>query len=170
LQILPVAALLSLGSNLDDRAANIELAIQRLEAFGKVIARSSLYETEPMEMKNQAWFLNCVIALETTMTPQQLLATALSIEQSMGRQRLVPKGPRVIDIDILFFGELIENSATLTLPHPALHRRRFVLSPLAEIDPDFKHPVLKKTIRQMLDSLPPDGAVHKYQLAKGRRP
>jgi 2-amino-4-hydroxy-6-hydroxymethyldihydropteridine diphosphokinase len=163
LQTLPVTAYLSLGSNLGDRTAHIEAAIQRLEAFGKVTARSSLYETEPMEMTDQPWFLNCAIAFEATMSPQELLETVLSIEQSMGRRRLVLKGPRVIDIDILFFGDLIENSAALTLPHPALHRRRFVLEPLVDIAPDFKHPVLRRTIRQMLEDLPPEGAVHKFQ-------
>lgn len=118
-----------------------------------------------MEMKSQPWFLNCVIAFETGMTPQQLLQTVLGIEQRMGRQRLVPKGPRIIDIDILFFGDSVESSATLTLPHPALHGRRFVLEPLAEIAPDLRHPVLKKTVREMLKSLllhgTTDGAVRK---------
>ena len=158
-------AYLSLGSNLDHREANLEEAIRLLEANGKVVARSSVYETEPMEMKNQPWFLNCAIAFETATTPQQLLETVLAIEQRMGRQRLVPKGPRIIDIDILLFGDCVESSTTLTVPHPALHRRRFVLEPLAEIAPDVRHPVLKKTAREMLKSLPlhggTDGAVRK---------
>lgn len=155
---------MSLGSNLDDRAANLERAIHQLEAFGKVIARSSVYETEPREMKDQPWFLNCAIAFQTVMPPHELLQTVLMIEQRMGRLRLVPKGPRIIDIDILLFGDYMENSSTLTVPHPALHRRRFVLEPLVEIAPEVSHPVLKKTVRAMLDSLHrDDGVVRKLK-------
>src|SRR5205807_8575923 len=103
-----------------------------------------------MEVKSQPWFLNCVIALEPGMSSQQLLTTVLAIEQSMGRRRTQHKGPRTIDIDILFFGDSIEESATLTVPHPALHHRRFVLEPMAEIAPELRHPILKKTVREML--------------------
>ena len=152
-------AYLSLGSNLGDRAANLEEAIRRLEKFGKITAKSSLYETEPVEVETQPWFLNCAIALETEMASQQLLAAALAIEQSMGRRRTRHKGPRTIDIDILFFNDSIEASAALTVPHPALHLRRFVLEPLAEIAPDLRHPVLKKSVREMLDGLPSTGGV-----------
>lgn len=147
-------AYLSLGSNLDDRAANLNEAIHRLEAFGRVTAKSSLYETEPMEMEGQPWFLNCAIAIETEMTSQQLLATVLVIEHNMGRHRIQPKGPRNIDIDILFFDDAVEDSKTLTIPHPALHLRRFVMEPLAEIAPELRHPILKKTVREMLRDLP----------------
>jgi 2-amino-4-hydroxy-6-hydroxymethyldihydropteridine diphosphokinase len=155
---------LSLGSNLDDRAANLEEAIRRLEAFGRITAKSSVYETEPMEMESQPWFLNCAIAMETGMTAQQLLSTALAIEQSMGRRRILSKGPRTIDIDILLFDNSVEDSATLTIPHPALHQRRFVLEPLAEIAPDLRHPILKKTVREMLNGLPPySGTVRKLK-------
>jgi 2-amino-4-hydroxy-6-hydroxymethyldihydropteridine diphosphokinase len=157
-------AYLSLGSNLDDRAANLAEAIHRLEAFGRITAKSSVYETEPMEMESQPWFLNCAVAMETGMTAQQLLATVLSIEQSMGRRRILSKGPRTIDIDILFFDNSVEDSATLTIPHPALHQRRFVLTPLVEIAPDLRHPILKKTVREMLDDLPPhSGRVRKLK-------
>ncbi len=150
-------AYLSLGSNLGDRDANLQEAIRHLEAFGRVKARSSLYETEPMEMTNQPWFLNCAVAFETDLVPHELLDSVLSIEKSMGRQRLIPKGPRVIDIDILFFDDQIENSADLTLPHPALHQRRFVLEPLAEIAPSLEHPILNQSVTEMLDLLPSSG-------------
>lgn len=107
-----------------------------------------------MEITEQPWFLNCAVALETELGPHQLLDSVLSIERSMGRQRLIPKGPRVIDIDILFFDDQIENSADLTLPHPALHQRRFVLEPLAEIAPKVQHPILKQSVKEMLDLVP----------------
>jgi 2-amino-4-hydroxy-6-hydroxymethyldihydropteridine diphosphokinase len=152
---------LSLGSNLDDRAANLEAAIHRLEQLGEITAKSSVYETEPVEMEQQPWFLNCVIALETELTPEEFLTRILAIEQSLGRRRIQPKGPRLIDIDILFFGSSIVNTETLTIPHPALHQRRFVLEPLAEIVPEFRHPVSKKTVRELLHALPEGDAVRK---------
>jgi 2-amino-4-hydroxy-6-hydroxymethyldihydropteridine diphosphokinase len=111
--------------------------------------------------------LNCAAALETTATPEQLLASILGIEAEMGRQRIQSKGPRNIDIDILLFGELaggkVLDSPALTVPHPAMHQRRFVLQPLAEIAPAVQHPVLKKTIQELLDALPTGQTVRKYQ-------
>lgn len=106
---------------------------------------------------NQPWFLNRAVAFETALGPHELLDSVLSIEKSMGRQRLIAKGPRVIDIDILFFDDQIENSADLTLPHPALHQRRFVLEPLAEIAPSLEHPILNQSVTEMLDLLPSSG-------------
>jgi len=152
---------LSLGSNLGDRENNLSAAIARLRALGHIVAVSSLYETEPVEFTDQPWFLNCVVLVETTETPMQLLATVLAIEQEMGRVRTQKKGPRTIDIDILLFGETILDTPELTVPHPAMHQRRFVLEPLVEIAPEVWHPSLKKTIRALLGELPAGPAARK---------
>src|SRR5436189_6122736 len=118
---------LSLGSNLGDRAANLDTAMQRLEDLGTIVARSSLYETEPVETpEKQPWFLNCAVALETELMPRQLLSRVLAIEQMMGRRRIQPKGPRIIDRDIVFFGKSLVETSALTIPHRVLHERRFV--------------------------------------------
>lgn len=152
---------LSLGSNIGDRETHLRDAIARLGAAGQVLSASSFYETEPVEVADQAWFLNCAVALETTKTPEQLIGALLEIEQKMGRQRTQEKGPRVIDIDILLFGDAVVNSPDLTIPHPAMHRRRFVLEPLAEIAPEARHPVLKETAQELLDNLPGGQVVRK---------
>jgi len=152
---------LSLGSNIGDRAANLQSAIGELSRFGKVAAVSSFYETEPVEFTKQPWFLNCAVSLDTEKTPSQLLRALLEIERTMGRLRTQQKGPRKIDIDILLFGDSSVNTATLTIPHPAMHERRFVLEPLVEIAPDARHPLLNKTVRELRDSLPPGQAVRR---------
>lgn len=146
-------AYLSLGCNIGNREANLREAVTRLGALGTVTAVSSFYETEPVEFLEQPWFLNCVVLLETDLTPKLLLSRLLEIERAMGRERLQPKGPRLIDIDILLFGEEVINQPDLTVPHPALHKRRFVLEPLAEIGPGAMHPVLRKTARELLAEL-----------------
>jgi 2-amino-4-hydroxy-6-hydroxymethyldihydropteridine diphosphokinase len=154
---------LSLGSNIGDRAANLQAAIEHLKDLGKIQAVSSIYETEPVEYSRQPWFLNCVVALETEKMPKQLLAAVLGIEQKMGRRRssALPKGPREIDIDILLFGSSVIDTKQLTIPHAAMHERRFVLEPLADIAPEQRHPVLKRTVREMLDALPAGQVVRK---------
>ena len=152
---------LSLGSNLGDRAANLNDAIARLKKIGDIVAASSFYETEPVEVTAQPWFLNYVVALETEKMPKQLLTAILDIEQQMGRRRNQQKGPRIIDIDILLFGSSIVNTKNLTIPHPALHERRFVLAPLAEIAPDLRHPVLKRSIRELRNALPSGQSVRR---------
>lgn len=128
-----------------------------------MVAVSSFYETEPVEFTDQAWFLNCAVALETSSTPEQLMANILKIEREMGRRRMQEKGPRIIDIDILLFSNKIIDSPALTVPHPAMLERRFVLQPLAEIAPEQQHPVLMKTIRELLDALPTGQTVRKLK-------
>jgi 2-amino-4-hydroxy-6-hydroxymethyldihydropteridine diphosphokinase len=154
---------LSLGANVGDRAGHIREAITRLGSVGCVVAVSSFYETEPVEFTDQAWFLNLAVALETTEMPNPLMTALLSIEQEMGRQRTREKGPRTIDIDILLFGDLIMDSQKLTIPHPAMQHRRFVLEPLAEIAPEARHPVIGKTVRELFAALPAGQTVRKIQ-------
>ena len=125
-----------------------------LRRVGSIARVSSFYETEPVEFTDQDWFLNCVVAIETELSPDLLMAALLEVEKAMGRERTIRKGPRTIDLDILLFGESVLSSPGLTIPHPEMAHRRFVLQPLAEIAPDAWHPVLKKTARHLLDELP----------------
>lgn len=154
---------LSLGSNVGDREGHLLQAIGRLREHGLYVALSSFYETEPVEVTDQAWFLNCAVALQSPESPAQLMADILRIEKAMGRQRVQKKGPRTIDIDILLAGDTIMYAPDLTIPHPAMAERRFVLEPLAEIAPQARHPVLKKTVRELLDGLPAGQTVRKLQ-------
>lgn len=145
---------LSLGSNLGDREQHLRAAIQHLHQIGELRALSDVYETAPVDVLDQPWFLNCVAEITTGLMPMQLLGRIQQIELELGRRRLRPKGPRTIDIDILLFGRAVVDSPKLIIPHPALHQRRFVLLPLAEIAPALRHPVLKRTMRELRDSLP----------------
>jgi 2-amino-4-hydroxy-6-hydroxymethyldihydropteridine diphosphokinase len=156
-------AYFSLGSNLGNREQNLQEAIRRAKAWGRIVAVSSFYETEPVEFTDQPCFLNCVIALETTADPAQLMRELLRIENEMGRKRTLKKGPRSIDIDILLFGDAVVNTPELTIPHPEMTRRRFVLEPLAEIAPELLHPVSQKAVKELLAELAPGQRVQKYQ-------
>jgi 2-amino-4-hydroxy-6-hydroxymethyldihydropteridine diphosphokinase len=147
-------AYLSLGSNLGDRAANLRAAIAELELAGRIRAVSGFYETQPVDVPNQPWFLNCVIVIETDKTPREMLRLALNIEAAMGRLRMRDKGARNIDIDIVLFGDQVVNEPGLKIPHPAMHQRRFVLEPLVEIAPQALHPELGKTAQELLAALP----------------
>ena len=155
---------LSLGSNVGDRQRNLREAIHRLQAWGRVAEVSSFYETEPVEVIEQPWFINCAVGLETSQSSSELMARMLEIEREMGRMRVQKKGPRIIDIDILLFGDEIVNTPDLTIPHPAIAERRFVLEPLAEIAGQARHPVFKRTIAELLQDLPGGQAVRKVKI------
>jgi 2-amino-4-hydroxy-6-hydroxymethyldihydropteridine diphosphokinase len=139
------------GGNEGDRILHMQQARTNIELIcGRILQISSLYETAPWGEKNQADFLNQVMLIETIQSPQSLLQAILSIEEKGGRKRTVKNAPRTIDIDILFYDSLILEEPGLTIPHPRIAERRFVLEPMNEISPDFRHPILGKTIQQLL--------------------
>lgn len=150
-------AAIALGSNLaspfGDREANLREVVRRLGELGKVKAVSSFYDTEPVGYQDQPRFLNGAVVLETSLAPLELMRALLEIEQAMGRARTIVNGPRVIDLDLLLYGDRVMNTAELTLPHPEMQERRFVLAPLHEIAGEWTHPVLGLTVREMLARL-----------------
>ena len=142
---------LGLGSNLGDREQNIRTAIQHLNAAQVTVDKlSPIYETEPEGVQEQGLFLNAVVEVSTEMRPLQLLQVINKIEALMKRTRTIRNGPRVIDIDILFYQSAVVQSPELTIPHPRLYQRRFVLAPLADLAPNWRDPVSKKTITELL--------------------
>ena len=142
---------LSLGSNLGDRERHLQDALDLLQAPDLRIQRiSPVYETEPREVRNQPWFLNLVVEAQTDLFPKQLLARTSKIERQLGRRRLIEKGPRTVDIDILFIGSFVLRTPNLTVPHPRFAERRFVLAPLADLVPEWRDPVSRRSVRELL--------------------
>lgn len=159
---------LSLGSNLGDRAANLERAVEELCRAGvKVLRRSAIYETEPVEYLEQPWFLNCVVEAETQLAPRELLGKLQGIESRFGSRKLVPKGPRMIDLDVLFYGSEVIEETGMEIPHPRLARRLFVLVPLAELVPDLRHPVLGMTPSELLEITPDRSEIRIWRSPEG---
>jgi 2-amino-4-hydroxy-6-hydroxymethyldihydropteridine diphosphokinase len=142
---------ISLGSNVGDRDMHLKRALERLAAEDiRIVRTSALYETQPRDLPDQAWFLNQVVEIETSLLPMQLLGRTQKIERALGRIPTRPKGPRVIDLDILFYADTVIATPGLEIPHPRLADRRFVLEPLAELAPELRHPQTGHTVREML--------------------
>lgn len=159
---------LSLGSNLGDRATNLERAIEALSEIGvRVLRRSSIYETEPVDFLVQPWFLNCVVEGKTSLEPRQLLEGLQAIERKLGSKKLIPRGPRIVDLDIIFYEAAVIHEAGMEIPHPRLAERRFVLIPLSELAPEFLHPVLRKTAAELLAATQDRSAVRIWQPGQG---
>lgn len=145
---------IGIGSNIGDREANCLNAIERLKDKGIVVKKvSSVYETEPWGLKEQPRFINIAVEVETRFSTEELLNTLKAIEKEMGREEAVKWGPRIIDLDILFYDDIVIDMEHLQIPHPLLHERDFILFPLSEIAPDKVHPVLKKTVAQLVEEL-----------------
>ncbi len=152
---------LSIGSNIGNKKDNIERAIWRLCEKCDILDISNIYFTEPVGYKEQDWFLNCHVKAETALDPDTLLSFCKSIERKLKRKKTIRNGPRIIDIDIIFFGNKIVDKKELIIPHPRMHERKFVLVPLNEICPNKKHPILNKKVKDLLAELKDESEVRK---------
>jgi 2-amino-4-hydroxy-6-hydroxymethyldihydropteridine diphosphokinase len=153
-------AYISIGSNLGQKDENCRSGIAALIRSGhtRLVDQSPLYQTEPVDYLDQEWFVNCVVKNETDLDPLNLLSILKSIERAAGRVKdSIRFGPRILDMDIILFDDLVMRAPTLTVPHPRMHKRRFVLKPMCDIDPDIHHPVLKRTMESLLRDLDEQG-------------
>ena len=161
-------AYIGLGSNLGDREINLNTAINELSLNARIVAVSPVFQTEPEVYKDQPDFLNCVACVDTKSTALELLKILNGIETQMGRERPYTGAPRVIDLDLLFYGKYIISRPGLDVPHPRMHLRAFVLAPMVEIAPDFVHPALHKTMNELLAEMKPGYRIEKWETDKGR--
>jgi 2-amino-4-hydroxy-6-hydroxymethyldihydropteridine diphosphokinase len=157
--------LIGFGSNLGDSLHICVAAVERLRAHPllRVLKTSSFYRTSPLMLSDQPWFINGVVLCETDLSPEALLGVILEIEKDFGRDRQIRWGPRTLDLDLLAYGDLQVNLSELTIPHPRLHERRFVLEPLLEIVPDWVHPTLNITARNLLRAIAEEDDTQKAQ-------
>lgn len=161
-------AYIGLGSNIGDKTSNLKKAIDELGRVSgnKVLAASSFYKTEPVGEVEQDWFINAAVKIETGLPPRELLKTLLDIERNLGRVREIKWGPRIIDLDILIYDDLVMEEEGLTIPHPCLHERGFVLTPLAEIAPAYVHPWLKKSVSDLLRLLKENKKIERVEVSR----